>query len=121
MGCTSSKVDPRQIDAKIMVEVTKDESNGNVFITGYGPFRNIALNPSWQAVKSLPPVLDSYSIITREMPVIYSTVSTSLPPLLERYNPKLIIHVGCGSKDAIRLEHQAFNSGYIIKVNLMII
>ncbi|EGU11357.1 hypothetical protein RTG_02848 [Rhodotorula toruloides ATCC 204091] len=106
-----------------------------VHITGFGPFRDVTLNPSWEAVRLLhdttlfsEPLLDGVSsndspslrrpsrpihFSASFLPVTYSSVSLLAPALQNPPEPDLIIHVGVSSEDrSIRLEQRARKFGY---------
>jgi len=86
-----------------------------VLVTGFGPFGSHTVNSSWLGVQelvglSLP---DNIELITCEIPVEYSTVSSLVPKLWKEHKPKLVIHVGVsGIAREITLEQQAHNDGY---------
>ena len=82
-----------------------------LLITGYGPFRNYKVNPSWEAVKSLQQVKD-WIIVKECATVEYSFVSKYLPEWISNHQPNVIIHVGVGSPDVFKLETIAHNSEY---------
>ncbi|KAJ1334639.1 hypothetical protein BSLG_007794 [Batrachochytrium salamandrivorans] len=84
-------------------------SKGRMVVTGFG------INPSWQAVKELPKNISGYDIETHEFPVDYKIVSARMPELYAGERPACTIHVGVGHPDNIALEHQAHNSGYVLK------
>jgi pyroglutamyl-peptidase len=112
MGCLLSKSNKTDQDRKM--EREKNRRAKKVLVTGYGPFRDILVNPSWQAVKALPHTLQGFKIITRECPVSYSFVTSTVPSLIDLHKPKLVIHVGCGPKGGLKLETQAWNTGYML-------
>ncbi|TFL01498.1 hypothetical protein BDV98DRAFT_612418 [Pterulicium gracile] len=109
-----------------------------VLITGFGPFRGLATNPSWMAVKQLHNQVINAGTTQRrihitalEVPVIYETVLKLVPalharpPILPEYAEidslppppdgyDLIIHVGLGGTHVLRLEAQAHKHGYTL-------
>ncbi|GAA6019855.1 hypothetical protein JCM11491_004842 [Sporobolomyces phaffii] len=118
-----------------------DDSTFHVHLTGFGPFRNVDVNPSWEAVQRLhDTVLDSrpsftsrrtevdpdstWSSLNRKirissslLPVKYASVLSQVPPLHTTGTetsgpPDLILHVGVGREGAIRLEQRARKWGY---------
>jgi Pyroglutamyl peptidase len=62
-----------------------------------GPFSRtdmkITVNPSWEAVKALPSIVDGYQIVKEEIPVVYSYVSDNIPRLLQEIKPNFVLHV----------------------------
>ncbi|CAM4740938.1 unnamed protein product [Rotaria magnacalcarata] len=68
-----------------------------VLITGFGPFRSILNNPSWQVAKALKNYREwncPIHIILEEVDVTYDHVSTKVPEYWLKYNPTLVIHIG---------------------------
>ncbi len=61
-----------------------------VLITGFGPFRSVRVNPSWEVAKTLKMYLEwkcPIQIITEQMNVTYNDVSTRIPDHWLKYNP----------------------------------
>jgi pyroglutamyl-peptidase len=79
-----------------------------LLITGYGPFRNYSINPSWEAVKKIDPI-PGWEITKLQLDVDYQKVTDFIyPPDLD-----MIIHVGVGHDGPLRLESLASNSPYL--------
>ncbi|BGP25664.1 pyroglutamyl-peptidase [Rhodotorula toruloides] len=110
-----------------------------VHITGFGPFRDVTINPSWEAVQPLnnttlesEPLPDGHAssiaasprkpsrpihFSTSFLPVEYDPVTRLAPALQDARTsegpPDLIVHVGVSGQDRqIRLEHRARKFGY---------
>jgi pyroglutamyl-peptidase len=81
-----------------------------VLVTGFGPFRQHTVNPSWEAVKKVPNTLDSHSIKKQHLQVEYSIVKEFFSAV-EDYD--LFIHVGVGLADHVQIETVGNNTGYI--------
>jgi len=61
-----------------------------VLITGFGPFRSVLVNPSWEVAKALKMYLEwkcPIHIIIEQMDVTYDDVSTKIPDHWLKYNP----------------------------------
>ncbi|XP_068894659.1 pyroglutamyl-peptidase 1 [Tenebrio molitor] len=87
---------------------------GNIIVTGFGPFGVHQVNASWQSVKLLPSEIDGYNVIKEEVPVSYEFVDSKVYSLWEKYNPELVIHVGVSSyANKITLERCAHKEGYV--------
>lgn len=88
-----------------------------VLVTGFGPFAMHQVNASWVAVQELEKMglgedLD-VSLVTREIPVEYSTVKEKIPKLWQDISPQLVVHVGVsGIAKELTLEQAAHNNGY---------
>jgi pyrrolidone-carboxylate peptidase len=61
-----------------------------VLITGFGPFRSVLVNPSWEVAKALKTYIEwtcPIHIILKQMQVTYNDVSTNIPDYWMKYNP----------------------------------
>ncbi|KAG8730895.1 hypothetical protein FRC11_005561 [Ceratobasidium sp. 423] len=101
-----------------------------VLITGFGPFRNIKSNPSWLATKPLDnqtlkftkpaqahapkshPVEIEAHVSALEVPVTYSAVLSTVPPLHLSKQYDVILHVGVGLAGGLEIERLAHKTGY---------
>ncbi|KAF8754760.1 pyroglutamyl-peptidase [Rhizoctonia solani] len=104
-----------------------------VLVTGFGPFRNIETNPSWLAAKPLSnqtlkftqsaspghphapkprPVEVEVHISTLEVPVTYSAVLGTVPPIHQSKQYDFILHVGVGLSGGVAIERLAHKTGY---------
>ena len=81
-----------------------------ILITGFEPFGEDTANPSYEAVKKLPPVIDTCEIETIELPVCFDSGSAKLLDLLDRNSYDAVICTGlAGSRTAITPEVIAVN------------
>ncbi|GAB1521092.1 hypothetical protein RhiTH_004183 [Rhizoctonia solani] len=97
------------------------------------PFRNIETNPSWLAAKPLSnqtlkftqsaspghphapkprPVEVEVHISTLEVPVTYSAVLGTVPPIHQSKQYDFILHVGVGLSGGVAIERLAHKTGY---------
>ncbi|CAE6435884.1 unnamed protein product [Rhizoctonia solani] len=104
-----------------------------VLVTGFGPFRNVETNPSWLAAKPLSnqtlkfskpsepahphgikprPVEIEAHISTLEVPVTYSAVLGTVPPVHASKQYDFILHVGVGLPGRFAIERLAHKTGY---------
>jgi pyroglutamyl-peptidase len=83
-----------------------------ICITGYGPFRDVKINPSWEAVKSLPDEIEEAKLHKQFLEVSYEYATKKIPEMLAQHTPDLIIHCGVGQKDCIKIEQTAYKNGY---------
>ncbi|MGP4918800.1 pyroglutamyl-peptidase I family protein, partial [Pseudomonas lundensis] len=67
-----------------------------VLLTGFEPFDQDTLNPSWEAVKALDQRLikEDTRIVSRQLPCVFSQAPARLRELLETVRPDLVIAVG---------------------------
>ena len=76
-----------------------------VLLTGFGPFRDVVCNPSWEAVKPLQGVeLSGCTVETALLPVEYEGQHERVATLWRQHSPVLCVHVGVGRKGAFALE-----------------
>ena len=81
-----------------------------ILVTGFGSFLDNNENPSSEILKLLPKSIYGNEIITVELPVVYDQAFNVLRPLIEKYQPKLIINLGLASgRTKISLEQVALN------------
>lgn len=84
-----------------------------VLITGFGPFRDrsgrwIDPNPSGEVASRLDGrTLARRPVVGVQLPVTYKAVALAMPELLTRLKPALVIALGAGHPDAVRLEQYA--------------
>ncbi|CAE6508185.1 unnamed protein product [Rhizoctonia solani] len=105
-----------------------------VLVTGFGAFKEIKTNPSWLAVKPLDnqtlkftqpadsahshapisrPVEIEAHISALEVPVTYSAVLNTVPPLHASKQYDVIVHVGVRRKvEGLAIERLAHKTGY---------
>jgi len=68
----------------------KSKSIPTILITGFGPFRSVRLNPSWQVAKALQTYLEwtrPVHIVLQQLQVTYDDVTTKVPRFWSEYNP----------------------------------
>ena len=97
-----------------------DKKVVKVVMTGFGPFMNIASNPSWTVVQEAEQLLshnaDMKLVCVQELTVVYSEVSKRIKQMHDDFTPDLSIHVGVAKGyDKITIESQSVRSGYTIE------
>ena len=82
-----------------------------VLLTGFEPFDQDTVNPSWEAVRLLDGNLhDDIRIVARQLPCTFSGAPGQLQQLLEEFEPELVIAVGLGpGRTDICIERVAIN------------
>lgn len=61
-----------------------------ILITGFGPFRSVFVNSSWEVAKALKIYLEwknPIHIILKQLEVTYDDVETKIPDYWIKYNP----------------------------------
>jgi pyroglutamyl-peptidase len=82
----------------------------SVLITGFGPFQNITVNPSWVGARQLDgEVIEGHEIVAVELPVDFRKVSAEIPLLIKKHNPQVVVHFGVYWPGDLRFEQRARN------------
>ncbi|SDU88831.1 pyroglutamyl-peptidase I [Pseudomonas mucidolens] len=85
---------------------------GTVLLTGFEPFDQDLVNPSWEAVRLLDGVQldDGIRIVARQLPCAFATAGACLNQLLVEHAPQLVIATGLGpGRSDISIERVAIN------------
>ena len=63
-----------------------------VLITGFGPFRSVVTNPSWEVAKALKNYLEwtrPIQIVLEQLQVTYDDVTSRVPDYWLKHNPRV--------------------------------
>ena len=81
-----------------------------LLITGFDPFGENSVNPSWQAVKALPDVLGDFELRKLEIPTVFGSAARAVLSAAEEFRPHVILCVGlAGGREAVTPERIAVN------------
>ena len=81
-----------------------------ILITGFEPFGGETINPSWEAVKSLPEVISEYSLTKLLLPVVFGEAASLALKTAEEINPDFILCIGqAGGRSEVTPELVAIN------------
>jgi pyroglutamyl-peptidase len=82
-----------------------------VLVTGFEPFGQDSINPSWMAAQALHGrLVAGHRIIAGQLPTVFDAAITVLRELLSRHKPVLVVGTGqAGGRGAISLERVAIN------------
>ena len=82
-----------------------------VLLTGFEPFDQDTVNPSWEAVRLLDGTLQGdVRIVGRQLPCAFALAPERLQQLLEEFGPELVIAVGLGpGRTDVCIERVAIN------------
>ncbi|XP_039988215.1 pyroglutamyl-peptidase 1 [Xiphias gladius] len=86
-----------------------------VVVTGFGPFRQFLVNPSWKAAQGLKLVGlgERTDVYIKEVPVSYAKTQQIIAELWQTLNPKFAVHLGIArGSSVVMLEQTGRNSGY---------
>ena len=81
-----------------------------LLISGFEPFDNEKINPSWEAVRLLPDAVGDYRLTKLRLPVVFGVAADELLRAAEELCPDVIIAVGqSGGRAAITPEMVGIN------------
>lgn len=81
-----------------------------ILVTGFAPFGNDILNPSYEAVKLLPEQIAGAEIIKKELPVVFQKGGEAAIEAIREMKPDAVVLVGqAGGRTAITPERVAIN------------
>lgn len=81
-----------------------------LLISGFEPFDNERINPSWEAVKLLPEVVGDYRLTKICLPVVFGVAADELLRVADEISPDVIIAVGqAGGRAAVTPEMVGIN------------
>lgn len=84
-----------------------------LLITGFEPFGGEEINPSWEAVKLLPDVINGYMLDKLLLPVVFGEAAECVLKRAEKIRPDVILCVGqAGGRGAITPELVGINLRY---------
>ena len=81
-----------------------------LLITGFEPFGGEQINPSWEAVKRLPDVVNDYELTKLRIPVVFGSAAENVISEAGAIHPDVILCIGqAGGRNAITLELVGIN------------
>lgn len=81
-----------------------------ILLTGFAPFGGEAINPSYEALKTLPTVIRGADVVCVELPTAFQDSLQALYLQIEKHSPDLILCVGqAGGRFELTLERVAIN------------
>lgn len=81
-----------------------------VVLTGFEPFADFKVNPSWEAAKKFDDKeIDSFKIKSFQIPLKYKAIKPTITQIIDRQKPAVIINMGQSYRPLISLEKVAIN------------
>jgi len=82
-----------------------------VLITGFDPFRDEPVNPSWEVCKLLKEEsIEGIDIVVRRLPVVFNAAKEEAIHHFEELTPDLVLHLGeAGGRTHVSVERIAIN------------
>ena len=62
----------------------------NLLITGFEPFDNEAINPSWLVTEKLPDVINGYELTKLCLPAVFGEAAKTVISVAEKIDPDVI-------------------------------
>lgn len=84
-----------------------------LIVTGFEPFGGETINPSWEAVKLLPDIVNGYRLIKLELPTVYGKAAEKIFDAAKNTDLFGILSVGqAGGRRCVTPEMSAINLRY---------
>lgn len=82
-----------------------------VLVTGFEPFDNDHVNPSWEAARRVDGWrCDGYDVVARRLPCVYRSIRPQLSALIDELSPEIVISLGlAGGRVDFSIERVAIN------------
>jgi len=81
-----------------------------LLITGFDPFDGAAINPAWEAVKTLPDRVGKYELRKLQIPTVFGEAAAAVLSAAWEADPDVILCVGqAGGRSAVTPERIAVN------------
>lgn len=81
-----------------------------LLITGFTPFGDHAINPSWEAVQLLPDIVGTYALTKMQIPTVYAEAASAVIARAEQLGADVILSIGlAGGRSAVTPERIAVN------------
>src|SRR5689334_12182343 len=85
------------LDVFAMESTADKETESVILLTGFEPFGDVKVNPSWETVKRLQgKKVGAYRVETLQLPVVYDEVEKPLLEAIEKHRPSIVISFGAG-------------------------
>jgi pyroglutamyl-peptidase len=87
-------------------------------MTGFEPFGNFTVNPSWEAAKVLNGrEIKSFKIKSFKIPLDYREIKHKIESIIDKYKPGVLINLGQSPRPVISLEKVALNFANLSESN----
>ena len=81
-----------------------------ILITGFDPFEDEPLNPSWEAVRRLPDKVGESEVIKVQIPTVFGKAADVVHDAVVEHDPDVVVSVGqAGGRFAVSPERVAIN------------
>ena len=81
-----------------------------LLITGFDPFGDSTINPSWEAVKQLPDTIGDFELCKLEIPTVFEKGAQIALDAAAQFQPDVVLCIGqAGGRSAVTPERIAVN------------
>lgn len=81
-----------------------------ILITAFEPFAGDSVNPTQEVLTDFPDYLYDMKVVKTTLPVVYNHCFDTLLPLIEKYDPEIILHLGYAKgRTHVSIERVAVN------------
>lgn len=81
-----------------------------LLLTGFEPFGQESVNPSWEAVKAFPDMVEGVEVVKVRLPVTFKGAAVMLEQAVDEFRPDVVLCVGQGSgRSEVNIERVAIN------------
>ena len=81
-----------------------------ILLTGFEPFGQDKVNPSWEAVKAFPELVEDVEVLKVCLPVSFQKAVMILEQTIDDYRPDVVLSIGqAGGRCEIEVERVAIN------------
>jgi pyroglutamyl-peptidase len=81
-----------------------------VLVTGFEPFGDERINPSWEIAKALPSTIGSHCVVSQRLPTAFGDAIAAVAKLITKHQPNLVLCLGqAGGRSSISVERVAIN------------
>lgn len=81
-----------------------------ILVTGFDPFEDEPINPSWEAVRRLPDRVGEAEVVTLEIPTVFGKSAAVVHDAVREHRPDVVVCVGqAGGRFAVSPERVAIN------------
>jgi pyroglutamyl-peptidase len=82
-----------------------------ILLTGFTPFDNQEINPSWEAVRALDgKYIGDHQVVSRLLPTAFADSQRELDSMVSEFEPSILLGVGqAGGRSRLSLERVAIN------------
>lgn len=79
-------------------------------VTGFDAFGGDAINPSYEAVRRLPPRIGKLDVVSAQLPTAFARAARTLRALIARERPHIVLCTGLAAeREALSIERVAVN------------